>query len=493
MGTSKASKDVHECYSCGPIIERFNHIYNDEKFKYIYNNDKFNELLDFSKIKAPNININLIHYDKNIKSKENIKYYRYFSVNIKGSYYPIDDFDILKLLLSKINQIPFTPNYVLMISGSEAETKLKELINYDFILDIVIFCFLDNKYIFLKDISGKIRLIANRFNDVLKFLESKNYPKEDLSMDNHLLLTPLITYYEYKKCLFPIHRILAYFFKDKYMEFTQNYFNIALKYIDQSTLEAKAKEKIRLIMKDLSNTDSLYFPEKCIKYYTGEDLCYVFNKAMRNFEKFYIEMAHFMGPFYHGIYQYALRHKEKQLRLNQAILYRDIKMERLDLYSYQFSENDIICFPSFTSTTLNENLNFKISKNNNKINNNQIEEKSYIKMIIKYEPKGECDVQGVDISDISKVKKEKEVLLFPFTFLRIDKVDIHSGKKDDKHLIYLTIINKEEMLEYGLNKDYGFKLVENGITIAIDREHDLTFEDNELFYKMKFKYIKNHD
>jgi len=38
-------------------------------------------------------------------------------------------------------------------------------------------------------------------------------------------------------------------------------------------------------------------------------------------------------------------------------------MDRLDLYSYQFSERDIICFTSFTSITLKNDLNFKPTKN----------------------------------------------------------------------------------------------------------------------------------
>ena len=104
-------------------------------------------------------------------------------------------------------------------------------------------------------------------------------------------------------------------------------------------------------------------------------------------------------------------------------------MERLDLYFYQFNENDIICFPSFTSTTVNQNLNFIPTKNAKKINNNSIEEKSYVKMIINYDPKGDCIPQGLDVSNHSVYSKEKEILLFPFTFLKIDKVELHSGKK----------------------------------------------------------------
>ena len=153
---------------------------NFERFNDMHNQFEFDKLLDFSKIKFANININLIHYDKNLKNKENMEYYRYFCVNIKGSYYPTDDFVILKLLLSKINNNSYIPNYILMISGSEAETKLKELINYNFIQEIVIFCRKDTKYTYLKDIYGKIKLITKKFDDVLNFLRSKIFLKKIL-------------------------------------------------------------------------------------------------------------------------------------------------------------------------------------------------------------------------------------------------------------------------------------------------------------------------
>ena len=94
-------------------------------------------------------------------------------------------------------------------------------------------------------------------------------------------------------------------------------------------------------------------------------------------------------------------------------------MDILDLYLYQFSEKDIIVFPSFTSTTLKKNLNFIPSNNANLINNNQIEEKIYVKMIIKNDPYEHCEPQGLDISEESNFSEEKEILLFPFTFLRI--------------------------------------------------------------------------
>ena len=299
-----------------------------------------------------------------------------------------------------------------------------------------------------------------------------------------------MTYFGYKKCLFLIHKILAYFFQYNINNYSGKYFLKAKKFIEKSVFEKEIKDKILNIMEDLINyTGSVWFPKKCIHYYTSENLCYVFNKALRNFDKFYVEMAFFIGPFYYALYQYALTNPEKALN-KDVQLYRDLTMDRLDLYSYQFCENDIICFPSFTSTTLNKNLNFKETENSKKINLNEIEEKSHIKMIISYNPKGECIPQGLNVSDESKYSQEKEILLFPFTFLKIDKVELHTGKQDDKHFIFLTIINRENNLEEALNKNFSFKLIEDASKLVIDKTNDLTCDDNEKYYKMKYNHFK---
>ena len=400
-----------------------------------------------------------------------------------GNYDSFDDFNMFKLFITKTNQIPSTPSYILMTSGSESEDVLKQFHNISFIADIIIFCYEVEKYLYLKERYTKIKLITKNFREVRQFLLTKRFSDRDLNMDNHLLTTPLITYYDYKKGLFPIHRILSFFFDENFEKFSNYSFEIAKIFIEKSTFEQEVKNKIIKIMEELTYLNSISFPEKCIEYYTGEYLCYVFNRALRNFEKFYVEMAYFIGPFYYGIYRYSLLYTEKQLKKEKKILYRDIIISRLDLYSYQFCENDIICFPSFTSTTYDEKLNLKPSKNSKKINNEEIGEKSFVKMIITYNPQGVCQPQGVDISDKSHYN-EKEILLFPFTFLKIDKVEIHSGKQNDKHLIFMAIINKGDVLEYGLKNKYAFKLSENGTKIVIDYNNKSSCVNNELYYKM---------
>ena len=121
------------------------------------------KIINFDKVKKGELYVNLIHYDKNLRNNENIKYYRYFSINAKGSYYSIDDLDILKLTLSKIREIHFPSCYILLMTGSESEEILKEFNELDFLQEFIIFCRNKNEYNDKKEKYKKIKLIANEF------------------------------------------------------------------------------------------------------------------------------------------------------------------------------------------------------------------------------------------------------------------------------------------------------------------------------------------
>ena len=242
----------------GPIIDRFETLYDGQ----------YKKIINFEKVKKGELYVNLIHYDKNLRNNENIKYYRYFSVNVKGSYYSIDDFDILKLTLSKIKEIPFPSCYILLMTGSESEEILKEFNYLDFLDEFIIFCRNKKEYNDKKEKYKKINLVTNEFKKIIEYLKTKKYPKEDLNMDNHLFQTPLITYYEYKKCLYPIHKVLSYFFNLNERNFTEYHFKKAIEFINHSFLEQKDKEQIINIMKKLSEYSYFNFPKACIKYYT---------------------------------------------------------------------------------------------------------------------------------------------------------------------------------------------------------------------------------
>ena len=169
---------------------------------YNYSKAEYKKIMNFSDVKKGNIYVNLIHYDKNLKKKENFEYYRYFSIKIIGNYSPFDDPEMLKLYISKTNELTQPPHYILMISGMESTEILKEFHEIGFIDDVIIFCFEPNKYVDLKTNYSKVKLISNNFYDVIDFLLSKRHSDRDLNIDSHLLLTPLITYFIIKKDYF---------------------------------------------------------------------------------------------------------------------------------------------------------------------------------------------------------------------------------------------------------------------------------------------------
>ena len=238
---SENSGYIRECIT-GPIRTRLEDIYTDEKFQKIIN---------FSDVRKGELNANIIHYDKNIKNGNNMKYYRYLSIDTVGGYFPFDDFDMLKIFISKLSLIPFTSSYIFIISGTDIEKILVEFHKYDFLIEFIIFKRNNNNY--MNNKYNKIKLITSKFNKIRKYLKTKKFSKEDLDMDNLSFMTPLITYYEYKKSIFPIHRILAYFFKYQNFRFTEEYFLRANEFIKKSSFDIKTKENIIKIMGNLNH------------------------------------------------------------------------------------------------------------------------------------------------------------------------------------------------------------------------------------------------
>ena len=72
-------------------------------------------------------------------------------------------------------------------------------------------------------------------------------------MSNQIPITALITFYEYKNCIFAFHRIISYFFNEHWAEpkFTSNDKNLSMFFEDAKILfknmKAKRKEKLNEI------------------------------------------------------------------------------------------------------------------------------------------------------------------------------------------------------------------------------------------------------
>ena len=122
--------------------------------------------------------------------------------------------------------------------------------------------------------------------------------------------------------------------------------------------------------------------------------------------------------------------------------------------------NHIICFPSITSTSTVKKK-FKPTNQSKVYNNAGINSNDMlnITMIINYKHEVGNISPGIIIKDnkmkdgkyMSCHEKENEVILFPFTFLRI--INIKEISKNKEFEIYFDIINRKKYLEISLKND----------------------------------------
>ena len=416
-----------------------------------YTNYIDKSLIKFDDIKRNPIYVNLLHFDENLTTEENQNYYKYFKLNIVGGYFGINDFNRFKKLINAIQCSKVFVRYVLVVSGSKSMDVLNYCGKCKFIDDIIIFC--NNTYLYnnLKK-NYKINIVTNSFLDIVQYLNNKSYTMPELDMSIQIPITPLITFFEYKYCYFAIHRMISRFFKDNWANpsLTEGDVKAVIAYLNRTNFDINMKNKIISILYKLCHSKN--FTLDCIRYYTGEDLCYIFNKTLRDIGKNFDGMSHFVGPFNYALYKFLKDNPNKGI-WRDATLYRDVKMNDFDLSLYYLSYNDVICLPSFTSTTLSKTLNFESTKNA-KIINNTSQYDYPVKMVFRYKYKQGNISPGILIMNESQISDEFEVILFPFTFVKISGIQ----NKGNGYMITFDIINRTAILEYELKRNRSIDL-----------------------------------
>jgi hypothetical protein len=115
------------------------------------------------------------------------------------------------------------------------------------------------------------------------------------------------------------------------------------------------------------------------------------------------------------------------------------------LLYYERTKGQLICFPSFTSSS----LDFDVAK---KFSENDKNDEEYSTIItINYIYKEGFIPTAVDISDISPFPKEKECLFYPYSFFNIKDIQINHQEK--KATIELDAIGKKEIIEEKLKNE----------------------------------------
>ena len=401
--------------------------------------------------------INLIFYDENV-TRENKFLYDDLQLNVVGGFYGVRDLNMFNMLIKKLekNNLPF----ILLTSGSVFQKISLQINNVNFIKNIVIFCLNKNKYSLQYKNDKKVELITNSILEVKNYLRKKKFNSFEIKMDNQIYCNPLISFYEYEKCYFIFHKALSFFFKEDFSDpiFNEDYITEVTRYIIKDK-EYDLKTKNKLIDSLFKLEKSNDFAKEVLKEYSSENgFVYFFNKIMRRIENGILQLSFFIGPMYYSIVRDIKYNKLNGLNKNTT-LFRNIVINDVDLNFYYMSIGNIICFPSFTSTSLKNGF----STTNNALKINKInEEKIEIEMILDYKYNSNNISPGVVIGDLSYYKSEKEVLLFPFTFIKVMNIEKINNKY---YKIYCEIINRENILEFGLKKNMRIYLKKNNLVV----------------------------
>ena len=101
---------------------------------------------------------------------------------------------------------------------------------------------------------------------------------------------------------------------------------------------------------------------------------------------------------------------------------------------YLNSIGSVICYPSFTSTSLIEDGFIPFNLNTNDL---------FIRLIINQNNSKSV----VSISEFSNSPNEEEYLFLPFSFFKIINIVQKLGNEDDPHLIYLMALDSDKPIE----------------------------------------------
>ena len=431
--------------------------------------------------------VNVIYFDQTIFEKETHLYFTQLKKLVKGSIFGTGDYKLLEKVFELIDQSKNPPPFVLITSGSMAEKILNDFHSKAYLYDVLIFCYYNNKYEYLKNKYEKIRMIESiEFTNILNFLKSKDYNlAQDTEGATYLKNDPLITFKEYEDYYYQYHHFIIQNYSENCLKLTEKDKNDFLSCIDETNISCSKK-----ILNELENNEDFFI--NIIKIYTKESpICYTLNKLLRRLNNdAYNSIKNYACSTLYSLYKYVSLNIE--YGKIEKTLYRQITMKFTDILLYKVCEGEIICYPGFTSACYrkifpkfnNENNDVDNNDcNDNENNNNDEEEKeerreeyeiradserleeerepTKLAKEIVYENDDiydcvdifiECNENkyypsAINISNISDTKFEEERLFPAFSFFKIKKVNILEGKNHNPHIITLEVVYKKYNLE----------------------------------------------
>lgn len=134
----------------------------------------------------------------------------------------------------------------------------------------------------------------------------------------------------------------------------------------------------------------------------------------------------------------------------ESILYRGVKLSYLDLLPYEKNLGNIISFPNFTSSSSDLSIAEGFSNRNSSAQSRKNSNMFSVILKISNKYKSGWIPMAINVSNISEYPHEEERIFQPFTFYKVNKVDINI----DKYIadIDLETIGRKVILEEELKK-----------------------------------------
>jgi len=442
--------------------------------------------------KQKKYNLNILYYDEALRDKgENCENCTFFEMNTSGNFYGCHYFELYKLVCQKIKGT--NKKFILISSGSSSEkifaysSNIKELESY------FVFCFNIDKYIYLMNKYPKLKGIFNIFEDLKNKLYSiKTKEEKNIKSSN------LITFDEYNNKYIKLYFELIWKYsiykilKLKNIEEKEflNYIKTEIPYfleIAQQLFPDK-NEIIQFFMKNTNEDKELIFStfncddniKSYIHNYTSESFYYRYiNKFLRegDFDAFRILSSH-LSKFIYNLYDY----REKNfISIGKTNLYRKMYINEIELEKYRLLKGEVICYPSFTSTSIIINGYEPKKYNDNDVLVQLIIEQNNTKF-------------AVPIHEFSEFPEEEEYLFLPFSFFKILKIEYGSGNSINPHKIYLLALNSDKTIEemfLDFMKNETDNLMPDGLDLLILKIRKTKIIFNPIYFRENNNKYKN--
>ena len=439
------------------ILEKY--LNENNKIEY----DDINENIEIKKIK--NVLIHCID-ERELNILNNISYF--LEQQIDGNFLITNNEEYFHKILLQIksendnSKHKNTIKFELFLFEGSAETAIKYIKSNNYLqyFDNIIIMSGDKEKYSKEIFDNVIKDVFNKETEVINFI--RNDCEGSL---NSLKISGLITLDKYRNKYRKYHDVIAFYYK----KISENYFETANEifkdYIKSKNIELKEGKnkliKCLYVFKKDYKTDLARY-KKIIKVYTKEEGTFYkdFNYWLRNLEMVPIEkFGYFISQFMLSLNEYG-KIKGEGLT-GQHNLYRGLRLSFADLLLYEQNKGKIITFTSFTSTTEEKELALQFAEPKN----------DYFGVIMKidYNVENNQIPLAIDINELN-VYGEEERLILPFTFFKIEKVEINCSEKTG--IIKMKLINKEKIIEN--------ELMESDILIYNRKKEIIEIEKNKI-------------